>query len=575
MAGVVAVAAALGVTGRADVDVLGALIWLALAFGGVLPLPALLAGFGSEAVLLVAAMMAVAEGLRRAGATQRLGRWLLALAGADERRAGLVFSLAGAALAALLETTAATVALVPLIARLGARGPLRPQRLYLLAAMGAMAGGVVTLVGTSGNLVANGVLGALGLQGFSFLGLAAVGLPLAAVAALYAATAAPWLLPRPSGVGLERAIEAFRAYVTEVRVEPGSRCVGLPLQEAGLARDLGLDVLAIVRPPQRIVDPGPQERLRAGDVLVAAGGATDVAGLAAAGGSAGLEPVLEGLIPPGSPWAGATLAGLRARASGVRVLGIWRHGRTLTGRLGNVALLPGDVLLARGDRSVLAELQASGHVAWLNPVEGGGEDAGRGRAGLRLWVTLGILAAFVATAASGRLDLSVAAFAAAAALVLGGCLTPAQGYAAIQWKLLVLLAGVIPLGEAISSSGLAGSLALALHHLQPLGPRAALAGLGIAALLLTQVLSNVPATAVLTPVAVRLAADSGLSAKACVAAVLVCVLCTPLTALASKPTILIREAGGYRNSDYLRFGLPFALAALALAVLVPPLAWPR
>lgn len=567
----VAAVASLGL--RADIDMVGAGIWLALAFGRVLPVRDLLGGFGSEAVILVGAMMAVAEGLRRSGVTRRVGRWLLQVAGHSERRAGIVFLLAGAVFAAVLETTAATVALLPMIARLGSRSPLKPQRLYLLGALGAMAGGVLTLIGTSGNLVANGVLATLHQRGFGFLELAGLGLPLVVLATAYTVGLAKWVLPHPSGLALEEAIEAFRAYATEVRVNDDSPWVGRTLREAG-PRLVGLDVLVVIRGGRRIEDPGPETRLHAGDVLIVSGHATDVAGLTALGEAPEMLPTAEGLIPPDSSWVGSTLAGLRARATGLRVLGIWRHGRTLAGPLGNTRLMAGDVLLARGDRQALGLLQSSGHVAWLNPVDAVGLDPGAGfdRRGL---FAVGVLVAFVAAAASGALDLALAAFTAAVALVVGRCLEPAQGYAAVQWKVLVLLAGVIPLGQAISQTGLAEVLAAGLGQLARFGgAHAALAGLCLAATLLTQVLSNVPATAVLTPVAVQMATNTGLSPKACVAAVLACVLCTPLTGMASKPTILVREAGGYRLGDYLRFGAPFAVLAVAAAVILPPLLWP-
>ncbi|HVB09886.1 MAG TPA: SLC13 family permease, partial [Bacillota bacterium] len=549
-------------------------IWLALAFGGVLSVHQLLAGFGSEAVLLVGSMMAVAEGLRRVGATQRLARYLLRHAGGSERRARVVFTLTGAVLAALLETTAGTVSLLPMIARLGKDGPLRPQRLYLMGAIGAMAGGVVTLIGTSGNVVANGVLAGMGQPGFGFLELARLGGFAVAIALLYALTLAGRLLPRPSGVALDQAISALRAYVAEVRVQPDSRWAGRTLREAALRAEEGVDVLAILRDGQRRADPGPDEQVLAGDVLLVTGPAAHVVGLTALPDAAAVAPAAEGLIPPGSPWVGSTLANLRARAAGLRVLGIWRHGETLAGRLGNLRLSAGDVLLVRGDHEALLGLQTNGHIAWLNPVASAAEERRPGSA-RRLGIALAILAGFVAAAASGRVDLALASFAAAVAMVLGGTLEASGGYGAVQWKVLVLLAGVIPLGAAISATGLATTLARGLlaigHHW---GPGAALAGLCIAATLLTQALSNVPAAAVMTPVAVRLALGSGLSVKAAVAAMLVAVLCTPLSGLASKPAILVREAGGYRSADYLRIGLPFSIACVAAAVLLAPWLWP-
>lgn len=577
VAAIVLGAGALGVSGRADIDVIGALVWLALAVGRVLPIPSLLAGFGSEAVVLVASMMAVAEALRRVGATERLGTWLIARIRGDgrhapaERRARLALTLAGATLAALLESTAGTISLLPIIASLGKRGESRPQRLYLVGALGAMAGGTLTLIGTSGNLVAQGVLARLHQPGFGFFELARLGLPIVVVAALYGYLLAGRLLPRARGVALDQAISALRAYVTEVRVTPDSRWAGRTLREAALRQTEGVDVLAIVRQGRRQTDPGPDERLLAGDILVVTGGAEAVAELAAVPETPEITPTAEGLIPPGSPWVGATLASLRARAAGVRVLGIWRHGQTLTGRLANIRLAAGDVLLARGDRDALGQLQGYGHVAWLNPVEGGGRVPRR-----RLLGALGVLAAFFVAAASGRVDLALASFAAAVALVLSGSLDAAGGYAAIQWKVLILLAGVIPLGQAISRTGLAAALAgllLRLSHLW--GPAAALAALCVLTALLTQALSNLATAAVMTPVAVQLAAGAGLSVKACVAAILVAALCTPLTALASKPAILVQDAGGYRTADYLRVGLPFSCACLAVAVALAPLLWPR
>ncbi len=570
---IIAGAAYLGATGRADVDVVGALIWLALAIGRVLPLPTLLAGFGSDAVLLVASMMAVAEAFRQVGAAEHLGRWLVRSAGTGERRARFVIALTGSLLAALIESTAATVGLLPMVARLGRSGHHRPQRLYLMAALGTMAGGMLTLVGTSGNVVANGVLASLGQPTFGYLELGRLGACVVAVAMLYALTVAGRLLPRPSGVALDEAIAALRAYAAEIRIPPGSPLDGRTLREAALRAERGVDVLAVVRGGERLPDPGPEERLRAGDTLVVIGPAEAVAGLQVAPDEDALGPTAEGLIPPDSPWVGRTLARLRMRGAGLRVLGIWRHGQTLRGALADQRLRAGDVLLARGERAALAGLQTAGNIAWLNPVDSPDLP---GRSGARrIAVALAVLAAFVGAAATGRVDLGLAGFGAAVAMVIGGCLDARQGYAAIQWKVLVLLAGVIPLGDAMSRTGVAGEIARGLlvlaHHW---GTTAALAGLCVVATALTQVLSNVATAAVMTPVAVQLALGSSLAVKACVAAVLLSVLCTPLTPMASKPTILVQETGGYRLADYLRLGLPFSLCCLAVAVLVAPLLWP-
>ncbi len=567
--GVLLLAAALNVSGRADVDVVGALVWLALALGRVLPLPNLLAGFGSEAVLLVGSMMAVAEGLRRTGLTGRLGSWLIRHAGRSPLRARILAVLAGAGLTSVLESTAATISLIPMVAALARHGRVRPQHLYLLGALGVMAGSTLTLVGTSGNVVANGVLQGMGLRPMGMLTLLPIGVAMVGLCVVYAVVAGR-LLPRPQGTDLTGALEALRSYLGEMRVLPGSPLVGRTLRESGLRAEYGVDVLAVERAGLRQEDPGPDRVLGEGDLLLVAGSADGIAGLAATSEPpAALRPTAEGLLPPGSDWVGATLASLRVRAVGMHVLGIWRHGQTLSGRLANLRLEAGDVLLSRGDRDLLQQLQAEGHIAWLNAVEPG-DVVGR-----RPWLALAVLAAFVAVTATGSLDLAVAALAAAAVLVLGGALRARDGYDAVQWRVLVLLAGVVPLGEAVSRSGLGAVLATWLGALgQHWGPEAALAGLAATTALCTQILSNVSTAAVMTPVGVVLARSSHLSVEAAVATLLVAAVATPVTPIASKPAILVRGPGGYGLKDYLRLGLPFAVLALTLAVWLSPRIWP-
>lgn len=563
--------AILGAIGAAGIDLLGGLIWLALAVGHVLPINDLLAGFGSEAVVLVASLMAVAEGLRRIGWTSELGAWLADHAGPREGRTLPLVAAVAACIAAVMESTAAVVTLVPVMARIGSRSQLRPRRLYMVVALGTMAGGLLTLIGTSANLVANGVLTRLGLQPFHFLELMPIGLALVAVATLYVATVGRMLLPRPTGVMLDQAVEALRAYAAEVRVESSFPWAGARLDEAHGLRSAGVDVLAITRGGQRIEDPPPQERLQAGDLLTVTGGATELAGLTPLGDGEVSAALAEGLLPPGSLWSGRTLADLGARGSGLRVLGIWRHGQTLAGSLARIRLQAGDVLLARARRPVLARLQSAGYVAWLQEVQTVGDRS----APWRRWTALAILAGFFAIGVSGSLDLAAAAFATAVALAICGSLPGHAIYDAIEWKVVLLLAGVIPLGEAVSASGLADRMAGWLTAaVQPLGPWAAVPVLFLATGLLTQALSNVATAAVMTPVAVRLATVGRLEPKAAVAVVLIAVMCTPLTHLANKPTLLVQEPGGYRMRSYLRIGLPFAVLALAVAILVPPHLWP-
>ncbi len=572
----------------------GALVCL-LAGLRILPVARAFAGFGSELVLLVGGMMVVAAGLTRTGAADRLVAGVEVAAGRPdgvlaERRllGGLV--LAGAATAALLGDVPAMAVWLPAVSRIARRHGTTPGRLLLPILFGVLAGSEVTLIGTAGNILASGILTAVpGQVGFGVFTQAPVGLVAVAAVFALAVTVGPALLPaKHPGEPADVDFANLKMYQGEVAVAAHSALDGRRLREAAVLRELGLRVTAIfpgADAPGRRGLPlpgssppataGPDSVVRAGDRLLVQGSAEDLleaqnSGLFELRGPAEAATVTaEALVVPESGLVGRTLTELGFRQRyGLDVLAVWRHrGQPLT-RLQHLRLRPGDILLLSGSRLAALRLHER-----LDALLLGERDAAPPRRD-RAAVALGLLAAFVAVAATRLMDPAAAAVGAAAGMVLTGCLRPEEALAALDLPILLLLAGIVPLGTALQATPVPALVAAGLAPLARAdGPLAVWAVLFLVAALTTQLLSDVATVLLWVPVALRSAALLHADSRPLALAVMLGAQ-APVVALGHKVALLVPSAGRYSNRDFLRYGLPAAALLLGAGLWAAPRVFP-
>jgi di/tricarboxylate transporter len=467
---------------------------------------------------------------------------------------------------------------------------IAPSRVFMPLSFASQMGGTLTLIGTSTNLLVAGLVLELGMERIGLFDITPAALVLAVVGVAYLLTVGRWLTPtRQTTPDLISSYE-LRQYLTGLEVGAGSQLAGKSLRDARFGSNYGLQVIGIDRGGERLAFPRGGTVVQAGDVLIVEGRIPDIAhieemagltiagtqpdfplepgsGAAAAGAEARLAEVI---VPPRSDVVGRTLQQVNFRNRyGVPVLGIQRHGQPLQGRMRDVVLEPGDVLLVSGGNEELSALHSSGDLALLGAVR-------MPRKRLRkMKYAFAIIIAVVALAAFDIMPILVSAILGVVAMFLTGCITPDEAYEDIDWMVLVLLGAIIPLGLAMRNSGTAELIAGALVGLtRPLGPYGVLASFYLLTSVLTELISNNAAAVVLTPIAIATGLALGVSPLPFIIAVMFAASNSFMTPIGYQTNTFIYGPGGYRFSDFLRVGGPLNLLLVITATLTIPFFFP-
>lgn len=556
-----------------------------LVVSGVVDGRAAIGAFGNGAVVTVGASFVLAAGLTRSGALEPIARRLLATSGASAARVVLVLMATVALGSAFINNTPIAVMFMPITLAIAKRTATAPSKLLIPMSYAAIVGGMCTLIGTSTTVLVSGDLLRRGLAPVGMfeplpLGLAGVALTLA-----YMSTVGRRLLPARTTLSTTVDAAGLRDYVTEVALSADSPLLGRSVDEA--VRDAGptLKVLRLIRGEEGLAPTTPGLRLEAGDALLVRGDAGALLRLARGRGAeltpdlrdkAALTPratsLAELIVRPGSAAIGQSIAdlGLHAR-TGALVVGVQRHESHVRDRVSRLVLRFGDALLVQVDD---AALEALHRMPEFLIAEAMTVDAGPAR---RPLAAIAVMAAFVVLAAVGlpRLDVPVLAVLAAFAMVATGCVGVREAYRAIDLRLLVLMAGMIVLGEGLSSSGASSWIA---EHLvaaaRPLGPVAILSAVYLATNVLTALVSNAAAALVMLPIALEAASLAHLSSRPFVMATLFAASIDFSTPIGYQTNTLVYAAGGYRFSDYVKVGAPLNVLWWMLATALIPVFWP-
>ena len=496
---------------RLPVAVVAIGVALALWATDVLDLEQALAGFGDPTVLFIAALFVVSEALDATGVTTWAGQQLIDRSGPSRTRVLVLMMLLCAVLTALITPNGSVAALLPVIVVMAVRLRRAPSQLLLPLAFAAHAGSLLVLTASPVNVIVSETAADAGVGRFNFFEFALVGLPLLVLSIAVVVLFGERLLPHRK----PRAITAD--FSTHART---------------LVEQYGLD--------------------ESDGLLTRRGG------------------VVEVLVPPRSPLVGDVVyPGMSSDDGTFLVRAVQRREETLAG---DTVLAAGDTLLLQGAWGALEErLDAPDLLAVDDP------DAVRRQAvplGQGAKTTLAILAAMVVLLGTGVVPPAVAGLLAAGAVVLTRVLTIEQAYRGVQWTTVILVAGMIPLSTAMTSSGAAETLADGLVDLLgEAGPRFLLLGIVVLVLVLGQLISNTATALIVIPIAVSAAAELDVSAKPMLMAVAVAGAASFLTPVATPANLMVMEPGGYRFGDYWKLGLPLFLLYGAFAVLYVPLIW--
>jgi di/tricarboxylate transporter len=536
----------------------------------------------NEGMLTVAALFVVAAAVERTGALASLVDRALgrpqSLASAQVRT-----MVAPAALSAFMNNTPVVALMVPAIRDWAKKHRLSVSKLLMPMNAAVILGGLCTLIGTSTNVVVSGLVAAktgrtLGMFEITWLG---VPLLIAGLAYLLVASKSRYLLKdrRPA---MSQSDDP-RQYSLEMLVEPGSPLVGRTIEEAGLRGLEGLFLMEIDRAGHVMAAVAPTERLEAGDRLVFVGVVDSVVELQKI---RGLRPatdqvfqldgprservLVEAVVSNTCPLVGQTIREGRFRSTyDAVVIAVARNGERLQMKIGDIALEPGDTLLLEASPTFLDRQRSSRHFYLVSEVSGSTPPRHD-----RAWIACTVLAAMVLAATFELVPMVAAAFVAAAAVLITGCISSNEARRSIEWESLLLIAASFGLAKAMEKTGLDESIARSTIAAAGDGPHAVLAAIYFVTMLFTELMSNNAAAVLLFPIAWQTATDLGVNPMPFVMAVTVAASCGFATPMGYQTNLMIYGPGGYKFSDYLRFGGPLNLLVMAITVLLAPLIWP-
>lgn len=612
--GILAIAIVLFVTEWLRVDVVAIGVMVALMLSGLLTTGEALSGFSNSAVLTIAALFIVGGAVTQTGLADLVGQRILSVAGTSEVRLIAVIMGAVALLSGLMSDTGTVAVLLPAIVSLAARAELNPSRLLIPLSFGALLGGATTLIGTPPNLIVSDLLREKGLAAFTFFDYTPIGVVLFVGGLLFMLSVGRLLLPDRKRVQDLQRVETPEELVDlyrlpdnlfRLRVRRGSPLIGQTVTQGDLGRAFHISVLEIQRPaqPRSLITVGGQRLtlqpdsmkrmprastpIAIDDVLLVQGKGSDVSH-AAAHWNLALQPVdvedkqnlidyeagiAEILLPPRSSLVGKTLVETKFGSTyKLTVLAINRASGAGDINLKETHLQAGDTLLVQGTwRNIVSLKNRRRDFVVMGEPEAMAGAPARRKAPLALLIVGGMLVLMVANVVS----VVGAAMAAALAMILLGCVTIDEAYEAVDWKSIVLIAGMLPMSIALEKVGLVDLSAGALIDLLgDLGPLAVLGGLFLLTSAFTQVLSNTATTVLVAPIALAAAGQLGVQPYAFLMAVAVASSMAFASPVASPVNTLVMAAGKYQFRDYVKIGAPLILITLILSLVFLPILWP-
>lgn len=541
-----------------------------------LPTPAdAVAGFGNKGLVTIGLLFAIVSGLELTGGTEYATRWLLG--GVTGLRSALIRILVPVAtLSGFLNNTPVVAALLPVVDDVSKRIGASPSRLLLPLSYAAILGGMCTLMGTSTNLIVRELLEEqVGGESLGFFAPAIVGVPATILGLLYVIFASPWLLPeRKPPVS---ASDDPRKYTVEMQVMPLGPLVGKTIQQAGLRALPGLYVAEIQRADGRIEAAKPEQRIYGDDILILVGALESVVDLRKIRGlmtpddqarklevPALQRTLIEAVVSTQCSLIGKTIREGKFRSNyNAAVVAVARGGRRLGGKLGDVKIEPGDVLLLEASPSFLYRQRRSRDFYLVSRVE-----HGEVRRHEKSIVAITITVAMVVVAALGWMEILTSALLAAIAMIGFRCCTSGEARRSVNWSVLIIIGAAIGIGEAMHLSGAAEAIAGGLLQLASGSPLKMLAAVYVATVICTELITNSAAAAIMFQIAWSAATGLQMDPTPLVLCVMIAASASFLTPFGYQTNTMVYSVGGYELRDYFAFGFPLSLIVFAITMVM-------
>ncbi len=584
---IIALAMLLYITRWIPIEITSILIPPALFFSGVIDVPTSLSGLSSSATVTIASMYVLSAGLKRTGVLEGVTMAMSRYSGNSVRRFLVVLALTIPFTSAFMNNTPVVVMMVPVVMSISNKLKSSPSKLMIPLSYLAIVGGTCTLIGTSTNILVHELYREAGGSGFTMFDFAPLGLVFTVAGALFMLITGGKLLPDRQSLSSFLTTARSAKFVTEVVLENTSPLVGRNVDDI-FADEEKIRLIEIVRDGLVTLMPeGKKMTFEPGDSLIIEGTSKRIAEFLTGSGAA-LSSVVEdnkrvptrevelrlaeAVIPPESPFIGMNVAELSLnRNYGVKVMAIQRRGRHHRYNIRMMRLRPGDVMLLQAGDHGFAALRDTESVMIVEGVEKTIHLHRRGP------LAVAVMAAVILAAAFTNLPIAPLALTGAAMMILLRCVRMDEAMRSLDPSVLLLLVGTIPLGAAMTGTGLAEKVVHGVVELVGQNhPVIMVSALFLLTTLLSQFLSNNATAVLMTPIVLALAAPAamGVDAKPLLMAVSFGASASFMTPIGYQTNTIVMGPGGYRFSDYLRIGIPMTLLTWLLATFLIPVFWP-
>jgi di/tricarboxylate transporter len=545
-----------------------------------------IAGFGNSATITVMAMFILSYGITRTGIIQIMRDFLVKWGGSNPSQQILVMGAIVGPITAFINNTAVVAIFLPIVEEWCKQRKISVSKLMIPLSYVTVLGGMITVIGTSTNILASGLAKKLTGQEFHLFQFTSLGLTTFAIGLIYLAIVAPRLLPERKPVSDSNMTDEYQLkdYVSEIIIPPRSSLIGQTLRQSGIQRKFDIDVLEIIHNDIHFPQPLADKVLALGDILIVRGGRNDLLKIKDERGveifadvkfsdeeleaslatnlEKGEEKIAGILILSNARLIGSTLKDTRFRQRyNATVLAIRRGEELIRQRLGQVKLRFGDLLLVQGPKESFLGLQTTRELLVLEEKD---------RENLRLdkaWIALAITVGVVVIAALDWMPILVTSLVGVLLMIITGCLKPGEIYGAVRWDIIFLLAGLIPLGTAMENSGTTKWLA---NYLVSFGGHLSgywiLLLFYIATAILTEILSNNATVVLMLPIAVEVAKSLSLNPLALMFVVTFAASNSYMTPIGYQTNTMVYGPGGYKFYDFTKVGAPLTIM---LAFLTP------
>ncbi|MEM9081864.1 MAG: SLC13 family permease [Verrucomicrobiota bacterium] len=559
---------------------------------GILPVEKAFAVFSHPAPLAIACMFVISAALEKTGVIEAMGERFEKMVGKTESTMLLCLMLLVAALSGFMINTPVVVVFLPIVVSICRRRDWKASRFLIPLSYAAIVGGTVTIIGTSTNLISAGIAEESGMKTFSMFEVTKLGIPFCVITLGYLMTVGRKLLPDRTTLASLIDVDSSREFITHAFVSEGSPLIGKDFGSTPFSKIKKLRMIEVRRNGLRVRVPLKEIRFQEGDELFFKGspeGVLDVSktegvDVDGEGDPFGLEGVqtesavlMEGILGPESTLLGKTLKEIKFRQRfGVIILAVHRRGENLREEFEDKKLAFGDTLLVQGSAEKMRRLFEERDFVNISAPSTKEVRSDKG-----IWAILALVVFVVLGALGGfgviePIPTVTLAFGAALFVVLTRCLEPNEAYQSVEWRIILLIMGMLGVGLALQESGMVAELAMQVRAVTgDWDPRLLVAVFYLLAAVLTELVSNQAVAVLLTPLAIQVGQQMGYDdPRALVVAVMFGASASFSTPIGYQTNTYVFGAGGYKFGDFFRVGFPLAILLWLIASLLIPMMWP-